>query len=108
MITILCQYFALIMMVVLMMVVAEEWLQIMMIEIYLYNLDLNYWDDVEEIDDDQNKLMTTMVVFMFFSVCFFYSRWWFFMITAIGVPPFFQLGLGLGSISQQQMWQLVL
>ena len=40
MITILCQYFALIMMVVLMMVVAEEWLQIMMSEIYLYNLDL--------------------------------------------------------------------
>ena len=63
----------------------------MMSEIYLYNLDLNVWDNEEEIDDDQNKLMTTMVVFMFFSY-FFYSRWWFFMITAIGVPPFFQLG----------------
>ena len=70
MITILCQYFALIMMVVLMMVVAEEWLQIMMSEIYLYNYDLNDWGDEEEIDDDQNKLMTTMVVFMFFRIFF--------------------------------------
>ena len=38
----------------------------MMSEIYLYNLDLNVWDNEEEIDDDQNKLMTTMVVFYVF------------------------------------------
>ena len=64
----------------------------MMSEIYLYNLDLNDWDDEEEIDDDQNKLMTTMVVFMFFFRMFLFIHDGVFFITAIGVPPFFQLG----------------